>query len=258
MKHLKRKFLKAQQATSDVVNVLDSVTIEDHKKTEKFILENKNKLYAIIRTQDNQLIQAFEYGKENEIYFIPEPLPIVTYFDIGRQFYRHTEEKRINLFTILDKEEKNVYAMLDAVNGFFASAAISATFLFNSVESFINLKIKEDIQYPYERKGKTTMYNKDLVVRYLPFDLKIKDAMSISCNKSFHVEFASKFEIICRIKKLRDDIMHTKVNTVKKPNFYSPLIIELLEFDFESTLYCIRDFINYYEPNLIEECDLCN
>ena len=74
-------------------------------------------------------------------------------------------------------------------------------------------------------------------------------------KKSFHVEFGNKYENIQKLKEFRDAIMHTKSDNGNPAKFYEDLYTCALNFNYTDTINHVRDFLNYYEPNFIEECN---
>lgn len=256
MEHLKKKFIRAWKAKQDLIDVFDSVSINDNAKAAEFIESNEGELYGIIRTTENEMIQGFEYREGSKFYLIPEPNPIVTYFELARQFNTHLILSKTKLIDELNKEHQNVYTTLDKLNNYFSVATICATFLFISIEAFINLKIREDIEYIFTYKqGEEQKLGKSQIVEKLSFVVKAKNVMQQSTGKAFHVEQSHKFEQILKLKYLRDEIVHTKAESNNSPNPYRPLIVQLLDFNFVEMLESVKAYVNFYEPNLIEECD---
>ncbi|MGZ5245371.1 MAG: hypothetical protein ACXWD4_15725 [Bacteroidia bacterium] len=52
--------------------------------------------------------------------------------------------------------------------------------------------------------------------------------------------------------------MHTKAIGANGSNFYKTLFTMSLDFKYNKALQAVREFINFYEPNLIEDCDCKN
>jgi len=49
--------------------------------------------------------------------------------------------------------------------------------------------------------------------------------------------------------------MHTKSDNGNPAKFYEDLYTCALNFNYTDTINHVRDFLNYYEPNFIEECN---
>jgi hypothetical protein len=106
MKHSKKKFLKSSKIGDDVADVLNSAAVDENAIVE-FKKKNFDGMYALIHTDGNEVIQAFKYtDSATKTYFIPEPNPIVIYFEMGRFYFRKIDESKINLFIELDNLNK--------------------------------------------------------------------------------------------------------------------------------------------------------
>lgn len=256
MKHLKRKFLKVAKVGDDVIGVLQSAPVN-----ETAIAEIKNKgyegYYAIMQTEGNELIQAFQYNNNGHACFIPEPNPIVIYFELARFHLGHLKTKKISLLKEIHSEKPNAYTLLDEFHGYYSVASICGTFLFNAIEAFINKLIPKDYSYKRIQESKTEIFNKIQIQRNISFEEKIKKVIPDATEKIFHVTYGAKFESIIRLKDFRDEIMHTKSNEHTSANLYKTLYTTSLDFDYDKTLEDVKDYINFYEANLIEECS-CN
>ncbi len=257
MKHIKKKFLNSHTVTDDVINIISSATVNEQTIAE-LRRTNFDGHYAILQTDGNELIHAFQYIKNNNIYFIPEPNPIVIYFEVGRYYYRQIAKAQQTLFEELNQAKPDAYKTLNNFYIFYTNASVCTTFLFNSIEAFINNLIPKEFTYSKVTDKKTEVYDKFQIQRHLQFEEKIKSVLPIIKGNSFHKEQSHKYAHINKLKEFRDEIMHTKSYDKTNPNFYKNLFTLSLDFDYAVTLFSVRDFINFYEPNLIEECDCGN
>jgi len=255
VKHLKKKFfLKPSKPSDSVKNVLDNAQDVEPEEYEN-ITQNTPDLFGFIKTKEDELVQAFHYRSNNVNYFIPEPNPIVIYFETGRHYYKYTQPTREALFKELDKEDWNVYQVQTRIYNFYANGSSCVTFLFTALEAFINKLIPHDYTYSKVNNGETEIYDQVKIQRYLSFYEKVKLVLPDITNKAFHIQHGHKFESIKKLKYFRDEIMHTKLINKTTFLFYRDLFTTALDFNYETAIYAARDFINYYEPNLIEECE---
>jgi hypothetical protein len=254
MKHVVKKFLSKHKVGNDVVDVINSVPFNENAIAQLIQTKFEN-YYALLQTDDNELIQAFKYQVDDKSYFIPEPNPIVIYFEIGRHNSRQTAEWKSKVINELSQSKQNAYSIFNNFFTFYSISSISTIFLFNSIEAFINNAIPKDFKYSNQQKKSTEVYDKYQIQRYLTFEEKIKKVIPEIKQKMFHVEFSQKFESIIKLKNFRDEIMHTKAYDKSTPNIYQNLFTTSLDFNYEEVVKNVRDFINYYEPNLIEECE---
>lgn len=257
MKHLVKKYVNSGKLNDETVDVINNAPID-----EKMLAEiSKDKMkdhFALAITEDNQIYQTFKYEQGDRVYLIPEPDPIVIYFDTARHYHKDIATKRSELLTKL-----NGYNDFMAVNGdfywYFATVSSYVIFLFLAVEAFINRAIPDNFEYrrPIQDK-KTELFVGIQIQRYVEFLEKIKSVLPLATEKNFVTEFTHKYEHIRQLKIFRDEIVHTKSFAGSSPNFYEDLFVRSLDFDFDNTLFAARDFINYHRPNLIEECNCGN
>lgn len=257
MKHLKKKFLKVFKVGNDVMEVMGSATVNESTIAE-LVRTDFEGYYAILQTDGNEIIQTFQYNKGGKVYFIPEPNPIVIYFEVARNSFRHIEKNKKPIFDELNQNKPDAYKILSCFHEFYFTVSIYATFLFNSIEAFINNLIPKDYKYSKILNSKTEIYDKSQIQRHLSFEEKIKEVIPDILKRSFHKEHGHKYEHIVKLRKFRDEITHTKSFEGTKSGFYRELFTTSLDFDYENTLLSTRDFINYYEENLIEECECSN
>ena len=250
MKHVRKKFVNRTVLNENIVKVLDNFKPDlaalSKAKEEKFVNQA-----ALIQTKGGELIQSFKYIKDNELFFIAEPNPVVIYFETSRMSYINIAKTKEKLFTELNE----TYSTLNNFYPFYIHASTCATFLFNSVEAFINGIIPNNFSYSRISKNKTELFDRYQIQFNLPFEEKIKIVIPEITKKSFHKDFGAKYENIIKLKDFRDSIMHTKSDNGKPAKFYEDLYTCALDFNYADTMNHVRDFLNYYEPNLIEDCN---
>lgn len=258
MKHLVKKYVRALDIGQEVVDVLNNAPVDESKIAEL----SQNKLegyYGMLQFDNERLIQTFKYVKDNKTFLIPEPDPIVIYFDTARLYHKTINERKTNLF-----KQLQVINNIVAVNGdfywYYSTVCNYVIFLFLAIEALINKIIPMDYEYkkPVQDK-KVELYNKFQIQRHIEFIEKIKNVLPDALGKSFVVEQTHKFEDIKKLKLFRDEIVHTKSHEAEMvQNYYEDLYTLSLDFDFDKTLKSAQDFINFYQPNLIEECSCGN
>lgn len=250
MKHIKKKFLQGYTINDEVEKVLDS-TRPDFDAINSFKESNFENLTGIIQTDNKELIQAFRYEQDKKVTFLPEPNPITIYFDLAHRFYTTIENKREDIHEYIKTPNFDVYVFLNKFNNYYATISGCVTFLFISIEAFINNLIPDDFTYT-DKEGK--VYDIMGIQKFISFDDKLKKIIPSIKEKSFHEKYGHKYEVIINLKKFRDEITHTKAYKIDSPNFYFQLFNQSLKFDFKSSIYASRDLINFYEKDLIEDC----
>lgn len=258
MKHLIKKYVKAIDISQGVVDVLNEARVDENKLSE--ISQNKlDGYYGMIQFDNNKLIQTFKYITDNKTFLIPEPDPIVIYFDTARLYHKTIQERRNKLFENL-KVANNIVAVSGDFYWYYSTVCNYVIFLFLSAEALVNKLIPKDFEYKKEIQGrKTELYNKFQIQRHIEFIEKIKNVLPEALGKNFVMDHTHKFEDLKMLKNFRDEIVHTKSHEAEKvQNFYEGLFTMSLDFEFDRTLMSTKDFINYYQPNLIEECTCGN
>lgn len=250
MKHIKRKFLLSHDVKKDGYEFM--VEQMSNAKSHKNI--SLEKYVPHLLTTEQKFIQAFFYELDSIKYPIPEPNPIIIYFSNAQGFLNVINEEREKLFSELRTESFIIGNMLNHMFGFYGCVVNYTSSLFDSLEAFVNSKIPKEYKCENpKRRGK--IMNKYEIIRYSSFEEKVKTNMTEIYNgKNFAIEKSHLFENIIKLKKLRDNITHAKADLDYDVNYYEKLFTEALNFDYTKTIESARDFINYYEENLIEPC----
>ena len=163
------------------------------------------------------------------------------------------ESKKIELKSrnlIFPKKVNEIHTNKEPINfthsGIYFQLAINCVInLQATLESFANRIIPENYQY-LNKTGNN-------VIPTITY--KLNNVLPKIKNIDFQVRKNRKYNIcIDTLIKLRNDIIHLKP-TGKTNTGYKGVYRDLLNFDFEKTILSVRTFINFYEPNLIEECE---
>ena len=118
------------------------------------------------------------------------------------------------------------------------------------------MKIPENYIYTKDVSNKySKSYNFVQIQRWIPLDEKINIILSKIENKNFSKTYPLKQRHIDNLKDFRDSIVHTKKNNLYEE--YELLYRKSLSFKYKETLEAVKDFINFYEPDLVEFCT-CN
>lgn len=251
MKHSKKKFLKSHKIDDSLADYLHSQPAESNLGKINFNEMGE----GIALTESNYLISTFKYvDKDNLAVYIPSPDLIVLYFDAGRGYSRHIKKERENLFANIQHAD----LVLKYFYNYFSVASITVINLFNSLEASINRAIPNDYIHFEKAKGKHGgsffQADKEGIERDYTFEDKIKKVLPKATGKDFAQKYGSKYEFLIKhLKPLRDDVIHAK--SFSSSQVYQKLYNDMMNFDFDKCLYTVRDFINFFHDNLIEECN---
>jgi len=251
MKHIKRKFLLTHNIKEDgyeyMINEMEKPIVE--KK-----ISHENMVPHLITT-NREFIQAFFYKLNGAKVPIPEPNPIIIYFSNAQGFLNVINEERNKLFKELELQSYSIGNVLNHMFSFYGCVVNYSSSLFDSLEAFVNSKIPMEYKFPNPKRKKKIM-NKYQIIRYLSFEDKVKQIMpDIYSGKSFVVEKSHLYDNIKKLLELRNNITHAKSDIDYDVNYYEKLFTQTLDFDYKKSIESARDFINFYEENLIEPCD---
>jgi len=199
-----------------------------------------------IFTEDKRIIPAFAHIHNGIPLIIPELNPTLLYLSSAEKILAETLELKEQLLELAGV--KNYIQTAELFIKFFPQQSILITSLFTALEAFNNGLIPNE--FSYRRKSK--YLTKEKIQRWIKFKEKTEDVIPQIFNRSFVLEYPKKYETICEIKNLRDDIIHTK-NRSQGLASYRGIYKKSLSIDFENAFQITRDYINYYDPHLIEE-----
>ncbi|QXP60539.1 hypothetical protein [Olleya sp. HaHaR_3_96] len=138
---------------------------------------------------------------------------------------------------------------------FFQFASSYIIMLSASLEAFVNKMIPHDYIYLTKKSNE----EKDIEwVHKQSIDFKTKKIIPSCTGKDYTTEYSQKYLAILEIKNFRNELIHlipkNKITNTKYKEFYRKVI----DFRYSDSIYAIRDYINYHEEGLIEECDCGN
>lgn len=200
-------------------------------------------------TKDNQIIQGFLYLNKGKPVVIPEPEPSVLYYSKAERIIEDILHLRTEIF---NSESINDFVVVDdsLFSEFFLLAFDFVVNLFAAIEAFNNSVIPENFTFN-GKKG--DIMNRDKIQRHVNFDIKVKKIMLQIFHKSFVVDFIGKYESLDTLRKIRDNLIHTKNFSKNWAASYRDIYRELLTLDFEKVLNCTKDYMNYYKSGWIEK-----
>jgi hypothetical protein len=252
MKHIKKKYLFQFEGVDKIKSVGQEVSVNDND-----LLKKAKQSDLFVTTEKDFVIKAFPFKHSKGTAVIPIPDLTLVYYDSA---YNQNKERKDLETKLLDKlTSKNDKFGEDATNEiyhYYGNASGCIIFLFTSLESFINHILPDDKSYSLETDRNTTFYNKKQIQRHISFDEKLKKVLpKLLDGTNFFSHETTHTQHITNLKKLRDELIHTKsdISFVNQED----LIKKLLQFNFDKTFIAVAMFMNFYKPNYIVECD-CN
>lgn len=219
---------------------------QDYIKSKKTIDDNE---YDILMMFEDKVTFGFDYihGKTKSL--IVELNPVSVFYSNAVMSYGNLQHYR-NVLLSQAQNVRKIGQPNERMNlthsGMYFQLAINCVInLQAALESFANGIIPEDYHY-LDLNGnpvhKTITYKLTYV---LP---KVKEfTFELTKNKKHR-------KIISDLITLRNDIIHLKP-VLKTNTGYKDIYRRLLDFDYFKALTATRTFINFYEPDLIHECE---
>lgn len=204
---------------------------------------------AYLFTHDNRIIQGFLFLKDNKPLVIPEPEPSILYFISASRKLNDIVSIREQLFNAIGLEK--IIEADSLFTEFFMLCSDFVINLFAALEAFNNCVIPDDFTIRIKKR----LMNREKIQRFARFDEKVNSVIPQIFNKSFINDFTEKWEVINSLKSLRDNLIHTKNMSKNWAASYRDIYRECLSIDFTNSYHYVRDYMNYYKPNWIENID---
>ncbi|WP_159799825.1 hypothetical protein [Flavobacterium sp. MK4S-17] len=226
--------------------------IEIPKKSKDFVKEylTSNKLsdeYGsdLMLAFEDEFIYGFDYNYNNQKLLIPEINPVTIFYSNALMSHHNLIAFRKALYsespTITDYK-KTVNPSL--FGNFFQLASNCIINLQAAIETFTNRLIPENYTY-LDKDGNN--FNPSLFH-------KLDSTLPEITDKKFRTKYKKDNFLIKKIIELRNEIIHLKPIQEKTNTQYKIIYRKILNFEYNKAIIATRNFINYYEPNLIEEC----
>ena len=251
MKHIKKKFqFEKQLSREDLIIMGQNWKIVSYSTSSKEKLPKGAQCHLI--TDTDKSILAFQINLNGKQFFIPEPDPVLIYFNSAYGNFMHIKKQKSKLVSVLNQGVMteaiigDLYQYFGLTNGF-------VIFIFTAIEAFINKSIPDNYIFSVERSNRTESYNKDRIQRHLSFDDKLNKVLQEIKGKCFSKNHPLKYQHINNLKEFRDIIVHTK-DSKEGSTAFDYIYKKALSFKYEETLHATRDLLNYYQPDYVEEC----
>ncbi|NMH28066.1 hypothetical protein [Flavobacterium silvaticum] len=251
MPHAIIKPTKAIKIDFDPSNIPIDIIPKESLELVKRYLESdelaEESQYDIYGIYPEQLIFGFDLNHEGEKLFIPELNPILIFFSSAAMsfpmlnlFRKKLFENAANLRKPSGKKQHPAH--------FSDFAQMAMTCIINaqaSIECFANSVVPIHIK----------LYNsKNHPIKRPSFADKVEFGFPQVKEIDFADENPEGLEIIKQLILLRNAIVHFKPEDKVTNTHFKKVYRRLINFDYFKALNSIESFINFYEPNLIEEC----
>lgn len=193
---------------------------------------------------EDSVIYAFDYLDVKNKIIIPELNPTTIFYSNAIMFHRNLVKSKETLL----KESPNLKEMNKQVDPkifgtFFQFAANCLINLQSTIESFANRQIPENY-----------FINDDGEEYEVSIFHKIDTVLPTIKEKKFKQAFKRDNFRVRKVIELRNEIIHLKPIKDSTNTQYKETYRKLIKFDFPRAILAVKNFVNFYEPELIEEC----
>lgn len=251
-KHIQKKFLNETELSQEVIDLISNselrISLDDQAKIKSI----PKGMTPYLTTEDNKFLKAFTFRHNNQTKLIPEPYPILVYFNAAYLNYIQINDKRNEIFEKLSGEKLSEL-MIKELYDYFGVTSSFVILLFTSIEALMNRSIPKDYTYKRVTSKKTELFTKAQIENFIPFDEKIKNVLTDATKKNYAKQHPKKYTHISNLKEFRNMIVHTK--EAEGEATYEYVYKKALSFNYEETLNVVKDFCNFYtKDDFITEC----
>lgn len=225
----------------------DTIVPEESKKiaadyvNSETLAENQD--FDIMIMMDDSVIFGYDYLHNNKKLILPEINPVTIFYSNARMSYGMLNHYKEILLT--ESSEAGKIGKVINLNHFGTFFQLAVNCIINlqaTIESFVNLKVLGNFNF-LDKNGKPKNPN---------IHDKIDIAMPIVMKMEFNDE--KNYTLIKELIKLRNDIIHLKPDQNLTNTKYKIPFRNIIDFNYQETIMAVKNYINFYEPNLLEEC----
>lgn len=251
-KHIEKKFLHQQELPEGTLDAMKDMNINISRDDLTKMKGVPKDMAVYLTTEDNKFFKAFSYRIGKQFIMIPEPDPILVYFNTAYSNYVRIDTKKKEIFEKLS-QVKISEPVINELYDYFGMTSTFITLLFTAIEALVNRSIPKGFIYTNKHPRKTETYNKKQIEEHFTFDDKVKLILPQAGIRSFHEAHSQKWTYISNLRDFRNMIVHTR-EAESEPT-YDYVYKRAFEFDYGKTLDVVKDFCNFYtNPKFIVEC----
>lgn len=252
MSHIKLKASTEIKIGFNPREIDDSIIPEESKKIAKNYMSSKtlaeDENFDIMLMFEEKIVYGFDYLHDGKKRIVVEINPVTIFFaNAVMSFGMLNKYKQVLLSQSTEVGKLNGESVNLSHSGMFFQLAINCIInLQATLESLANRIIPETYPFldktgnPVDRTVSYKLYNAVPNVKQINFQKKSNRKHNIAIDN---------------LIKLRNNLIHLKPKTETNTG-YKGVYRDLLDFDYLKTITAVKTFVNFYEPNLIEEC-LC-
>lgn len=196
---------------------------------------------------EDEIIYGFDYLYKETKIIIPEINPALIFYSNAIMSYKKLDEFKKILLENSPSVKKLQETFLDSklFGNYFQLAANSIINLQAALENFVNNTIPDNFIILSDNNKEIKRPNIHDKIDYGIVKLE---------GKKFQDNHEEEYFLIKELVELRNDIIHLKPIKEETNTKYKKLFRRVIDFDFQNGILATRSFINFYQPNLIEDC----
>lgn len=218
---------------------------ESKKKAKEYLSSKKLTEDDVMLMLEDKVIFGYDYFYKDKKLILPEVNPITIFYSNSvMSFGLLNQYKEMLLSESSEAGKVGKIINLNHSGSFFQLAVNCIINLQATLECFANKVIPENYLF-LDKTGKEIfptvshkLYNTIPKIKEVDFK---------------QAKFKKHNKCIDKLIKLRNDIVHLK--PIEKTNTgYKGIYRELLDFEYQKATIAVKTFVNFYENNLLEEC----
>jgi hypothetical protein len=247
MSHIGVKYSKEIKIDFDFNEAIENCELPDKSKEiiNEYIQNNKfaeDYDLDLMLVSEDSIITGFEFLTNGRKIKLPEINPVTIYF-------ANSIMSSKNILPLKKQLIKNAESGIMNPHSFAEYFQLSFNCIINlqaSVETFLN-KLLDEKNYVFTYNNGRERIGK--------IHEKIDNVIPELYGKSFQSEFPSEYNDLKELINLRNKIIHLNPENGQTNSKYKIPYRQILEFNFDKAISSAKNFINFYESNLIEQCD---
>lgn len=233
----------------NLVNLKGVPQVKSQRKLKEALKDTDTVFFHV--TEDEIFTCTVLKFKTHNVIF-PEPNPVSFYYSLAKdQVDNLANIKNILNQYYIDKSKlpPNLQDDIVIFSYIFKIASIGVIFSFLAIEALLNQLIPDD--YTAIRKNKTI--DKSDIQRYYTFDDKLTKLIPTITKKNFAQKYPKKYNMIKKLKDLRDELIHLKNNVEKSTTYYTKIYQNILDLNLKNIISATKNICNYYQRDIIIE-----
>ena len=257
MKHIILKYNSEIKLTDEILNILKSAPKTNFQEFKEL---NKDDYKVSLFTDDNRMISSIKHEHENQYIYLPEPNLTTFHFNAAQILLNQLPEHKKNLIDRLKSSNQNIEDLKTQIANMILHGSAVIIYLFMTLETKLNYEIGKAPQLEFNVKWKkeNQKWDKESVQRNCSITDKIKEILPQINLKCYHREHPNSYHMITELKKLRDELIHTKTIDDKFDNSHGQIIKSMLDFEYEKHLDNVKHLIDFMDQGLLEYCSCSN